>query len=77
MEEIRDIIVSIRFREWEFMALERQELFGDVNFWASCGGLLGLFTGFSVISLAEVVYYLTLRWLVALGKKILHRQLQR
>ncbi|KAJ3654363.1 hypothetical protein Zmor_013555 [Zophobas morio] len=72
-EEIKDIIVSIRFREWEFMALERQELFGDVNFWASCGGLLGLFTGFSVISLAEMVYYLTLRWLIVLGKKVLYR----
>ncbi|XP_063918108.1 pickpocket protein 28-like [Zophobas morio] len=72
-EGSNDDTVNIRFRQSEFMAMERQELFGDVNFWASCGGLLGLFTGFSVMSLVEIVYYLTLRWIIVLGKKILQR----
>lgn len=29
---------------------------------ASCGGLLGLFSGFSILSLVEIIYYVTLRF---------------
>lgn len=29
---------------------------------ANCGGLLGLFSGFSVLSLIEIIYYITLRF---------------
>ncbi|XP_063918109.1 pickpocket protein 28-like [Zophobas morio] len=65
--------VVIKFRNEEFMAMERQELFGVVNFWANCGGLLGLFTGFSFISLAEIIYYLVFRWIFILGRRLWHR----
>ncbi|KAJ3664700.1 hypothetical protein Zmor_000249 [Zophobas morio] len=61
-------MIAVSFKKTEFIALERQELFGDINFWASCGGLLGLFTGFSVISLAEIIYYFCLKLLHNLGK---------
>ncbi len=37
---------------------ERGELFGAVDFVSNVGGLMGLFLGFSAISLMEVVYYL-------------------
>ena len=40
--------VTVQFKDAEFSVLERQELFGDVEFWASCGGLLGLLMGFSI-----------------------------
>ncbi len=36
---------------------ERGELFGAVDFVSNVGGLMGLFLGFSAISLMEVVYY--------------------
>ncbi len=37
---------------------KRGELFGAVDFVSNVGGLMGLFLGFSAISLMEVVFYL-------------------
>ncbi len=37
---------------------ERGELFGTVDFVSNVGGLMGLFLGFSAISLMEMLYYL-------------------
>ncbi|KAJ3664694.1 hypothetical protein Zmor_000244 [Zophobas morio] len=62
--------VGIKFDDTSFNVLERQELFGDVDFWASCGGILGLFLGFSIISLAEIGYFLLVRWLCAWVKRL-------
>ena len=62
--------VIMLYKDTEFLALERQELFGDSNFWASCGGLLGLFTGFSVVSFVEIIYYLILKLIYNLGKLV-------
>lgn len=39
----------------------KNELIGFTEFLSNTGGLLGLFMGFSVISLIEIVYFLTLR----------------
>ncbi|RZB38942.1 ASC domain containing protein [Asbolus verrucosus] len=36
-------------------------LYGPIDFVANFGGLLGLFTGFSILSLMEIVYFLTVR----------------
>ena len=32
-----------------------------MNFSAACGGIIGLFMGFSVLSGAELIYFFTLR----------------
>jgi amiloride-sensitive sodium channel len=53
-------ILDIYFKEKTFTSAERNELFSP-DFWANCGGLLGLFTGFSVLSIVELAYFLTLR----------------
>ncbi|RZC39717.1 ASC domain containing protein [Asbolus verrucosus] len=53
--------VSIYFKHSEFIATERKELFGLTEFWANCGGLLGLFTGFSFMSVMEIIYFLSIR----------------
>lgn len=45
----------------QFVTSKRGELYGNASFIANCGGLLGLFTGFSLLSLVEVVYFATLR----------------
>ncbi|KAJ3654285.1 hypothetical protein Zmor_013481 [Zophobas morio] len=55
--------VYLSFQDEELQVMERQELFSNSDFWASCGGILGLFAGFSVISLAEIIYFVTIRWL--------------
>ncbi|KAG6463948.1 hypothetical protein O3G_MSEX014180 [Manduca sexta] len=55
------------FKSPRFMSMRRSELFGLTDFIANCGGLLGLFLGFSFLSLAEIFYYMTLRYFVMLS----------
>ncbi|GJQ85516.1 hypothetical protein Trydic_g12725 [Trypoxylus dichotomus] len=45
----------------QFIPYERKEMFGLMDFVAYCGGLLGLFTGFSFLALLEVMYFICLR----------------
>lgn len=44
--------------------MQRSEVYGYTDFLANCGGLLGLFLGFSILSIVEIIYFLTLRLLV-------------
>lgn len=53
--------IGIFFKEMQFITSERNELYGQTDFLANCGGLLGLFTGFSFLSIVEILYFLTLR----------------
>ncbi|XP_059047783.1 pickpocket protein 28-like [Achroia grisella] len=53
--------LKLHFKEPKFVSMRRSELFGLTDFLANCGGLLGLFLGFSFLSLIEVVYFFTLR----------------
>ncbi|KAK9709712.1 Amiloride-sensitive sodium channel [Popillia japonica] len=54
-------LLSIYFKDAEFIPYERKEMFGLMDFVAYCGGLLGLFIGFSFIALLEVVYFICFR----------------
>ncbi|XP_049809299.1 pickpocket protein 28-like [Schistocerca nitens] len=59
-------LVHIFFTESQFTSMLKAELFGFTEFLSNTGGLLGLFMGFSFMSVAEAVYFLTLRlWCVA------------
>ncbi|KAK5641659.1 hypothetical protein RI129_010206 [Pyrocoelia pectoralis] len=49
------------FKEQQFITSERNELYGLTDFLSSCGGLLGLFIGFSSLSIIEIIYFLSLR----------------
>lgn len=51
----------VYFKESEFIAIKRSELYGDTEFLANCGGILGLFLGVSLLSFAEILYYCTLK----------------
>lgn len=53
--------LQVFFKSNQFITSERNELYGPTDFAANVGGLLGLFTGFSVLSLVELIYFLTLR----------------
>ncbi|XP_039756677.1 pickpocket protein 28-like [Pararge aegeria] len=48
--------VIIFFKRPLFDIFKRCELYGTSDILASCGGLLGLFMGFSVINIVEIVY---------------------
>lgn len=52
---------QIFFKENEFITLTRTELYGPIDFVASCGGLLGLCTGASLLSVFELLYFCSLR----------------
>jgi acid-sensing ion channel, other len=41
--------------------MERAQLFGPTELVAQFGGLLGLFLGFSLMSVLELVYFCTIR----------------
>lgn len=51
----------IYFKASTFIPQERNELFGTFDFLANVGGLLGLFIGFSLLSMIEFIYFLSLR----------------
>lgn len=53
--------LSIFFKFDQFLTSQRNELYGPTDFLANFGGLLGLFTGFSLLSLVEIIYFLTIR----------------
>ncbi|KAJ3647269.1 hypothetical protein Zmor_024794 [Zophobas morio] len=53
--------LTIFFKSDNFVTSERNELYGPIDFLANFGGLLGLFTGFSVLSLMEILYFLSIR----------------
>ncbi|KAF7281904.1 hypothetical protein GWI33_004065 [Rhynchophorus ferrugineus] len=55
---------QVYMKSSQFMSSERNELFGITDFLANFGGLLGLFIGFSLLSLIEIIYYLSLRIIV-------------
>ncbi|KAF2896997.1 hypothetical protein ILUMI_09180, partial [Ignelater luminosus] len=49
------------FKEQQFFTSERHELYATVDFLDNCGGLLGIFIGFSLLSISEIFYFLTFR----------------
>lgn len=59
----------ISFKENHFIALNRSEAYTFADFVASCGGLLGLFMGISVLSVIELIYFFTLRLCCKLRKQ--------
>ncbi|XP_065087701.1 pickpocket protein 28-like [Ochlerotatus camptorhynchus] len=63
----------ISFRGADFIPLLRSEINSVSEMIASCGGLMGLFMGVSLVSLVELIYYCTLRpvamWVLANRRK--------
>lgn len=54
-------IVHIFFLDSSYGGYTKTEFIGFTDFLSNIGGLLGLFMGFSVISLVEIVYFLSFR----------------
>ncbi|CAG9863465.1 unnamed protein product [Phyllotreta striolata] len=51
----------IYFKSSYFIPHVRSELYGHLDFLANVGGLLGLFIGFSLLSLFEIIYFASVR----------------
>uniref|UniRef100_A0A1I8P290 Pickpocket protein 28-like n=1 Tax=Stomoxys calcitrans TaxID=35570 RepID=A0A1I8P290_STOCA len=54
-------ILSIYFKDSEFITSRRSELYGVTELLANFGGVVGLFMGISILSVVEIVYHFTLR----------------
>ncbi|CAO1363398.1 unnamed protein product [Diamesa hyperborea] len=68
-DEFQQSSVNINFRDYYFIESKRSELYGWIDFMANCGGLLGLFMGFSLLSLVEILYYFTINFVWRCCKK--------
>jgi acid-sensing ion channel, other len=66
-EFLSRLVVS--FKEAQFMASKRSELYGKNEFFANCGGLLGLFMGISFMSFIELFYYFSIRLIINLCRR--------
>lgn len=53
--------VTIFVKRTHFLSKRRKELYGTREFVSSCGGLLSLFLGVSLLSFVELLYFMTLR----------------
>ncbi|KAL3273928.1 hypothetical protein HHI36_015353 [Cryptolaemus montrouzieri] len=53
--------VTIFFKQSHFLPYEREELFGFTDMVSNIGGALGLIIGFSLVSLGEIIYFLSIR----------------
>ncbi|KAJ8727775.1 hypothetical protein PYW07_001894 [Mythimna separata] len=69
--------LEMYFKQPRFMSWRRSELFGLIDFLANCGGLLGLFLGFSFLSLVEIFYFLSLRLCCTLKKDLEEEKAQK
>ncbi|XP_037040267.1 pickpocket protein 28 [Bradysia coprophila] len=54
-------VVHIYYEESYFRSFTKEELIGFTEFLSNTGGLLGLFMGFSVVSIIEIIYFVSLR----------------
>lgn len=53
--------MHIYYEQNFFRSNSKEELIGFTEFLSNTGGLLGLFLGFSVVSIIEIFYFLTFR----------------
>uniref|UniRef100_A0A182MXN6 Pickpocket n=1 Tax=Anopheles dirus TaxID=7168 RepID=A0A182MXN6_9DIPT len=54
----------VYYKEGQFIAIKRSQLFGLNDFIANCGGILGLCMGFSLLSIVEIFYFFTMKPLI-------------
>mgnify|MGYP002054003198 FL=1 len=57
------VALKIFFPENLAKAYQRDELYSPEDLIANIGGTLGLCLGFSLVSIVELFYFLTLRWI--------------
>jgi Amiloride-sensitive sodium channel len=53
--------LTVKFMDSHILTSKREELHGQTEFIANCGGFLGLFLGVSFLSFVELAYFCTIR----------------
>ncbi|XP_061393668.1 pickpocket protein 28-like [Musca vetustissima] len=61
MPDIELSLISIYFKNNQFIATKRSKLFSFYDLLSNCGGIGGLFIGFSLLSIAEIIFHFTMR----------------
>lgn len=54
-------LLLLTFDDKPIEAMRRDQIFSAIDFGSNCCGLLGLFLGISLLSLAELFYWMTIR----------------
>jgi acid-sensing ion channel, other len=70
-----DTFVSMHFKFKDLLIapLRRYQPFTFTEFLAQSGGMMGLFAGISALSIIELFYFMTLRWMVNLWRWLIKR----
>jgi acid-sensing ion channel, other len=63
-----DIRLNFKFKDVDIVPLRRYLPFTFNDFLAQSGGMWGLFAGISMLSLVELIYFITSRWTVNLWR---------
>lgn len=70
----RIIKITVLFKDQQYFASLRSELYGTMDFMAACGGILSLFMGISLLSVIEIIYFATIRLTCNLRKRNLAKK---
>jgi acid-sensing ion channel, other len=65
--------IQFKFKDVDVIPMRRQLSMTFTEFLAQSGGMLGLFAGISALSIIELFYFMTLRWMVNLWRWIMHK----
>jgi acid-sensing ion channel, other len=68
-----DVRLNFKFKDVDIVPLRRYLPFTFTDFLAQSGGMLGLFAGISVLSLVELMYFMTIRWMVNMWRWMKNR----
>jgi acid-sensing ion channel, other len=71
-----DAFVSMHFKFKDLLIapLRRYQPFTFTEFLAQSGGMMGLFAGISALSIIELFYFMTLRWMVDFGRWLMNKR---
>uniref|UniRef100_A0A336K9E0 CSON015439 protein n=1 Tax=Culicoides sonorensis TaxID=179676 RepID=A0A336K9E0_CULSO len=65
-ENFEYLSLKVEFKKAQIMSYKRIAPYQISDFIANCGGLLGLFMGISLLSVVEIIYFFTFRFISAL-----------
>jgi acid-sensing ion channel, other len=68
-----EALLLFKFKDVDVLPLRRYQPFTFSDFLAQSGGMMGLFAGISALSIIELVYFMTMRWMTNLWRWIVDR----